>query len=107
MRCGVGHRRGSDPVWLWLWWRPAAVAPIGPLACEPPCAIGAALKKLKKKRLEFSCGAAGEGCDIVTAVAPVAVVACVPSLAWELPCASDVAKGKKSCPTVFLKNTVN
>ena len=20
--CDRGHRCGSDPVWLWLWWRP-------------------------------------------------------------------------------------
>ena len=26
--CGVGHRGGSDTVLLWLWHRPAAVAPI-------------------------------------------------------------------------------
>ena len=45
MSCGVGHRRGSDPVLLWLWCRPAAVAPIGPPAWEPPYAAGAALKK--------------------------------------------------------------
>ena len=30
--CGIGHRHGSDPVLLWLWHRPAAVAPIRPLA---------------------------------------------------------------------------
>ena len=30
--CGVGRRHGLDPVLLWLWWRPAAVALIGPLA---------------------------------------------------------------------------
>ena len=24
--CGVGHRYSSDPVLLWLWHRPAAVA---------------------------------------------------------------------------------
>ena len=30
--CGVGHKRGSDPVLLWLWCRPAAVAPIRLLA---------------------------------------------------------------------------
>uniref|UniRef100_A0A5G2RFV5 Receptor-type tyrosine-protein phosphatase H n=2 Tax=Sus scrofa TaxID=9823 RepID=A0A5G2RFV5_PIG len=38
--CGVGCRCGSDPVLLWLWRRPAAAAPIGPLAWEPPCATG-------------------------------------------------------------------
>ena len=26
--CGVGHRHGSDPALLWLWQRPAVVAPI-------------------------------------------------------------------------------
>ena len=42
MSCGVGCRRGSDPVLLWLWRRPVATAPIGPLAWEPPYAVGAA-----------------------------------------------------------------
>ena len=28
MNCGVGHRHGSDPVLLWLWFRPATVASI-------------------------------------------------------------------------------
>ena len=44
------HCRGSDLALLWLWCRPAAVAPIRPLAWEPPHAVGAALKKKKKKR---------------------------------------------------------
>ena len=30
--CGVGRRRSSDPALLWLWRRPAATAPIRPLA---------------------------------------------------------------------------
>ena len=42
MSCGVGHRRGLDLVLLWLWRRPAATAPIRPLAWEPPYAAGAA-----------------------------------------------------------------
>ena len=50
MSCGVGHRRGSGLVLLWLWCRLAAVAPIGPLAWEPPCAAGADLKRQKKKK---------------------------------------------------------
>ena len=33
---------------LWLWHRPAAVAPIRPLAWEPPYATGEVLKKKKK-----------------------------------------------------------
>jgi len=48
--CGVGCRRGSDPALLWLWPWLAAVAPIGPLAWEPPYAAGAALKSKKKKK---------------------------------------------------------
>ena len=43
--CGGGCRRGLDPALLWLWCRPAATAPIRPLAWEPPYAAGAALKK--------------------------------------------------------------
>ena len=50
MSCGVGHRRGSDPALLWLWRRPAATAPIGPLAWEPPHAAGAALEKAKRQK---------------------------------------------------------
>ena len=37
----------KDLVVLWLWHRPAAVAPIGPLAWEPLYAAGAALKTKK------------------------------------------------------------
>ena len=40
--CGVGCRRGSDPELLWIWCRPAATAPIRPLAWESPYAVGAA-----------------------------------------------------------------
>ena len=50
MSCGVGQRRGSDPLWLWLWCRPAAVAPIRLLSWEPPYVVGAALKRPKKKK---------------------------------------------------------
>ena len=50
MSCGVGHRHGSDPVWLGLWCRPAAAAPIRPLAWELPYASGGALKRQKKIR---------------------------------------------------------
>ena len=46
---GVGCRRGSDPALLWLWHRPAATAPIRPLAWEPPYAAEVALVKAKKK----------------------------------------------------------
>ena len=50
MSCGVGGTCGSDPSLLWLWHRPAATAPIRPLAWEPPCAAGAALEKKKTKK---------------------------------------------------------
>ena len=50
MGCGVGCRNGSDLALLWLWCRPAAVAPIGPLAWEPPYAAGAALKRQKDQK---------------------------------------------------------
>ena len=45
MSCGVGGRCSSDPELLWLWCRPAAEAPIQPLAWEHPYAAGAALKR--------------------------------------------------------------
>ena len=45
----VGHRCGSDRALLWLWCRPAAVAPIQSLAWELPYAKGTALKKKKEK----------------------------------------------------------
>ena len=65
MSCGVGCRRGSDLVLLWLWCRPAAVAPLQPLAWEPPYAKGVALKQQQKNKqtktslLEFPCGTMG------------------------------------------------
>ena len=49
MSFGVGHRRSSDPMLLWLWRRPAAVASIQPLAWVPPHAAGATLKRFLKK----------------------------------------------------------
>ena len=45
MSCGIGRRWGSDVTLLWLWGRPSAIAPIGPLAWDPPYALGAALRK--------------------------------------------------------------
>ena len=47
MSYGVGRSHGLDLSLLWLWHRPAAVAPIGLLAWEPPYAAGAALKRQK------------------------------------------------------------
>ena len=53
MSCGVGCRRGLDPMLLWLWRRLAAIAPIRPLAWEPPYAAKVAheiAKRPKKKK---------------------------------------------------------
>ena len=50
MSCGVGRRHGSDPALLWLWPRPAAIAPIQPLAWEPPYAVGAAREMAKTQQ---------------------------------------------------------
>ena len=52
MSCGVGGRRGSDLVLLWLWCRLATVALIRPLAWEPPYALGMVLKGQKTKKTE-------------------------------------------------------
>ena len=43
--CVASHRCGSDPKLLWLWSRPAPVAPIWPLTWDLPYAAGAALKR--------------------------------------------------------------
>ena len=45
MSCGVDPRCGSDLVLPW--YKLAVAAPVGPLAWEPPCAVGAALKRQK------------------------------------------------------------
>ena len=37
---------------LWLWCRPAAIAPMGPLAWEHPYAVGADLKRKKERKKE-------------------------------------------------------
>ena len=48
MSCGIGHRHGSDPTLLWLWCKPVATVPIGPLDWAPPYATGMALKRQNK-----------------------------------------------------------
>ena len=40
----------KDPALLCLWCRSAAVAPLGPLAWEPPHAAGEALKRQKRPK---------------------------------------------------------
>ena len=52
MSYGVGHRQGSGLALLRLWSRPAAMAPIGPLAWEPPYAVGAAVKRQKNLKIK-------------------------------------------------------
>ena len=44
------RRRGSDLALLRLWRRPAATAPSGSLAWEPPYTAGAALKRQKQNK---------------------------------------------------------
>ena len=50
MSCGVGCRYGLDAALLWLWRRPAATAPIRPLAWEPPYAIEVAQEMAKRQK---------------------------------------------------------
>ena len=55
MSCGVSRAL------LWLWYRPAAVALIRPLAWEPPYAVGMALKRKKGKRIKKISGCTMNG----------------------------------------------
>ena len=48
MSCGVRHMRGLVPAFLWLWQKPEVIAPIGPLAWEPPYTVSMALKRQNK-----------------------------------------------------------
>ena len=50
MNYGVGRACASDLALLWLWCRPAATGLIGPLAWEPPYALGMALKRQKTNK---------------------------------------------------------
>ena len=54
MSCGVGCRRCSHRVLMWLWCRLVATALIGPLAWESSYAAGEALKRQKKTKRLFS-----------------------------------------------------
>ena len=56
MSCGVDHRHGLDLALLWLWCRLTTIAPIRPLALEPPYAAGATLRsKQAKKKIALMC----------------------------------------------------
>lgn len=59
-----------------------------------PCS----LLPIKNPKQEFSCGSLGEGSIVVTAVARVAALAWVQSLAWELLHATGMAKKKTNIP---------
>ena len=50
MSSGVGCKHGLDPTLLWLLDRPAAIAPVRPLAWEPPTAVGAAPEKAQRTK---------------------------------------------------------
>ena len=53
MSHGVGCRHSLDLALLWLWHRPAATVLVRPLAKELPYAMGANLKKAKRKKNYF------------------------------------------------------
>ena len=58
MNCGVDSRHGLDLALLQLWHRLTDIAPIRPLALEPPYATGAAMKRQKtkaKKKKKVKC----------------------------------------------------
>ena len=59
--CGVGCRHGSGLALLWLWRRPAAAAPIRPLAWKLSYAKPVILKQNKQTKLSGSshCGLEG------------------------------------------------
>ena len=48
----MGCRCSSDPALLWCWL--ATVAPIGPLAWEPPCVASVALKSKERKEKKIT-----------------------------------------------------
>ena len=52
MSCGVGCRHSLDLALLWLWCKPAAAAPIRPLAWELPYPEDVALKRKENKKLQ-------------------------------------------------------
>ena len=56
MSCGVGCRHSQELALLWPWRMSAALALFRPLAWEPPYAMGAALKRQKKKKKSNSIG---------------------------------------------------
>ena len=55
MNYGVYRRCGLNLSLLWLWYRPAATAPIRPLAWEPPYAVDVAVEKAKRPKKKKNC----------------------------------------------------
>ena len=80
MSCCVGHRCGYNPALLWLWGKPLATVPNGPLAWEPPDVMNAALKRQKKKKKKK------------TKKENVFILYLGRSLTWEFVCAVGVAR---------------
>ena len=54
----------KDPGWLWLWCRPAAAAPIQPLAWELPYATGVALTLKKRGCISYPASDT-HSCDLI------------------------------------------
>ena len=50
VNCDVGCRRGLDPELLWLWCRPEATAPIGPLSLGTAICLRCGPKKKKDNK---------------------------------------------------------
>ena len=100
--CGVGCRCSLDPVLLWLWRRPVATAPIGPLAWEPPYASGAAQENGKKtkrqKKKKFAWKDTGFGASLVTASISHAKFPLLPLLIRVFQGAPAVAQWKRTWP---------
>ena len=62
MSCGAGRRRDSGLEFWWLWCRPAAAAPIQPLAWEPPVALKS---RRKVPRLPADLSETSQSCTAV------------------------------------------
>ena len=60
MNCGVGRRHGSDPTWLWLWWRPAG-GYIFDLTPSPGTSVCHGCGPKKDKKIKEEAGHRGPG----------------------------------------------
>ena len=63
MSSDIGHRLGSDPALLWLWYRPVAAAPVRPLAWELPYATDAPPRPRKERGETHGLGEQTCGCQ--------------------------------------------